>query len=96
MGTLATFTKQPADVQDFDIVYTEWLDSLSDTAPGPGNVTVISDAGITVDSFFLLDGIVKVWVSGGTTGQKYKITATVVTTGGRTKQAEITVKVKET
>lgn len=95
MGTLATFTKQPDDVQDFDIDYTEWLADMQDTAPGPTGATVTAETGLTIDSFSLANGVVKVWTSGGATGLKYKITATVVTTGGRTKQSEITVKVKE-
>jgi hypothetical protein len=39
--------------------------------------------------------VAKVYTSGGTDGVTYKITATVTTTGGRVKQAEIKVKVKE-
>ena len=96
MPILKKFDKQPAEVQDYDIDFAaEYLAGLSDTAPGPGGLTVTADAGITVDSFLLVNGKVKVWVSGGTTGTSYKITATVVTTGGRTKQAEIVIKVKD-
>ncbi len=91
MGTLATFTKQPADVQDYDIDYNEWLTDLDDVS---ATHTVTAEAGITVSSF-LLYGIVKVWASGGTDGTKYKVTATLTTLGGRTKQSEITIKVKE-
>jgi len=43
----------------------------------------------------LVAGVAKVWLSGGTTGTTYKITATLTTTGGRIKQHEILVKVKE-
>jgi hypothetical protein len=95
MSILAKFEKQPADVQDFDIDFTEWLTGMSDTAPGPTGVTVVAEDGLTVDLATLDDGVVKVWTSGGTDGTTYKITATVVTDGGRTKQAEIRVKVKE-
>jgi hypothetical protein len=95
MTILAKFEKQPADVQDFDINFSEWLAALADTAPGPLGLAVVSDVGITILVTRLLDGIVKVWTSGGTNGTTYKITATVITEGGRTKQAEIKVKVKE-
>ena len=97
MPILAKYTKQPADEQDYDIDFqSEFLNGLNDTAPGPGGVQVTADPGITIDSFSLLAGRVKVWVSGGTSGESYKITVTLSTTYGRTKQVEIVVKVKET
>ena len=103
MAILQTFTKQPADVQDYDIDFREWLAGLSDTAPGPASSTpganclaVTADAGITIDFYTLAGGVVKVWLSGGISGTTYKISATLTTTGGRTKQDEIKVKVKET
>lgn len=90
--TLATFEKQPADLQDYDIDFTPYLADLADTATSH---TVTADTGITVSPTTLSAGVVKVWVAGGTSGQKYKVTATINTTGGRIHQAEITIKVKE-
>ena len=96
MTILATFQKQPIDVQDFDIDFSDWLTDMVDTAPGPVGFTVeIDGAGLTLLAHTLTDGVVKVWTSGGTDGTTYKITATVTTTGNRVKQAEIKVKVKE-
>jgi hypothetical protein len=95
MTILAKFEKQPADVQDFDIDFTEWLTGMVDTAPGPTGCVVEADPGITIVANRLLDGVVKIYTSGGTDGVTYKITATVTTTGNRVKQAEIKVKVKE-
>ena len=90
--TLARFTKQPADMQDYDIDFTEWLTGFADTG---ASHTVVVDTGITKVSNTLIAGVVKVWLSGGSDGTSYKVTATLTTTGGRVKQAEITVKVKE-
>jgi hypothetical protein len=95
MTILAKFEKQPADIQDFDIDFTEWLAGMSDTAPGPTGLTVDIETGLTLVAQQLLNGVAKVYTSGGTDGVTYKITATVTTTGGRVKQAEIKVKVKE-
>jgi hypothetical protein len=92
MSILATFTKQPAEVQDYDIDFGEYLSTVSDTAL---THTVVADTGITVQSSSLTGGVVKVWLAGGTTGTKYKITARLTTTGGRVKEAEVVVKVKE-
>lgn len=93
MTILNTFTKQPAEVQDYDLVFTDWLAALGDTAL---SADVQVPTGITLDSSVLADGVVKVFLSGGTHGQKYKVTVTLTTTGGRTKQDEIVIKVKET
>lgn len=95
MTILAKFEKQPADVQDFDIDFSEWLAGMSDTAPGPNDFTVNAEPGLTVVASALNNGVVKVWTADGLDGKSYKITATITTTGGRVKQAEIKVKVKE-
>lgn len=92
MAILDTFIKQPADVQDYDIVFQDYLNALSDTGL---SVSVYADAGLVILAAVLNNGIVKVWTSGGTDKTTYKITATLVTTGGRTNQQEIRVKVKE-
>lgn len=95
MTILAKFEKQPADVQDFDIDFTEWLTGMSDTAPGPSGATVVADPGLMIQLVMLKDGVVKAWTAGGTDGVTYKVTATLTTSGGRVKQAEIRIKVKE-
>lgn len=93
---LGKFTKQPADVQDYDISYADWLADLSDTAVSAAVTISGPDTSATiVSSLNAPSGIVKVWVTGGTSGSQYKVTSTLTTTGGRIKQAEITVKVKE-
>ena len=97
MPILAKYIKQPADVQDYDIDFqTEFLAGLTDTAPGPSGISVVADPGINLDLFSLQAGRAKVWLSGGTDGNSYKVTVTLTTTAGRVKQVEIVVKVKET
>ena len=52
MTVLAKFEKQPADVQDFDIDFGEWLAGMgNDTAPGPDGLSVVADAGITIVAY---------------------------------------------
>lgn len=92
MGVLGKFSKQPVEVQDYDIDFNEYLTSQSDTA---SSFVVASDAGVTIVSSSLVAGVVKVFVSGGLDGEQYKISATVTTAGGRVKQADILIKVKE-
>lgn len=93
MSILGKFTKQPGDTQDYSISYVDWLAGMSDTGLSH---TVTVDTGITLGSSTLSGGVVTVWLSGGTDGNTYKVTCTLTTTGGRVKQAEILVKVKET
>lgn len=92
MSILATFDKQPADVQDYDIDFGPYLTGLGDTAVSHA---VVVPTGITLMSSGMTDGVVKVWLSGGENRQKYKITVQVTTNGGRVKEAEIIIKVKE-
>lgn len=90
---LDKYTKQPADVQDYDITCVAWLASLNDTAL---SVTCPAVTGITQPiPATITAGVVKVWAAGGTSGTSYKLTITLVTVGGRTKQFEITIKVKD-
>lgn len=93
MPVLKKFYKQPADVQDYDITCVDWLTALDDTAL---SVTCPDVSGITQPiAATVTAGIVKVWAAGGTDGVDYKYTITLVTVGGRTKQFEITIKVRE-
>lgn len=89
-------TKQPVDVQDYDISFVDWLTALGDTADSATATISGSDAVATVfASPTVSSGVVKVWVSGGTSGVTYKVSVTMSSTGGRVKQAELSVKVRE-
>lgn len=91
MAILAKFTKQPSDVLDYDIDFSEWLPEDDDGLTA--QVTV--ESGLTLDSFTIHGAIVKVWLSGGTSGRAYKVTVLLITVDGRSKEAEIVIKVKE-
>ena len=96
MSVLAKFEKQPADVQDYDIDFSDWLAGMSDTAMSQVSTISGPDAAATLTpSASLVDDYVKVWVTGGTTGKTYRVTTTMTTAAGRVKQAEIDIKVKE-
>ena len=95
MSVLEKFTKQPGETQDYDISFVDYLAALSDTQKSASPLAVTADTGITLLSSTCVAGVAKVWLSGGTDGTTYKITATLTTTGGRIKEAEIAIKVKE-
>lgn len=92
MSILEKFTKQPADVQDYDIDFTEYLDGLTDTA---ATAVVTADPGITVMSHAVVGKVVKVWLSGGVHLGRYKVTVRLATTGGRVKEVEILILVRD-
>lgn len=89
---LGNFSKQPVEVKDYDIDYSEWL------TPGDNvksaEVTV-APTGLTIESTFINDPRVKIWLSGGADGTQYKLTVTTTTADGRVKQDEFKVKVKD-
>ncbi len=87
------FSKQPGDTVDIDVDLSQWLPG-SDTIL---NASATADAGITlgVTAINPTPKIVKQWVSGGTTGNRYKVTLTITSAEGRVKEVEFYVKVKE-
>lgn len=104
MAQLDKVEKQPADTQDYDADYSAYLDDLGDTG---ATATVVAATGITVDSHSVITstakhavagvvgGVVKVWFSGGTSGTTYKVTVALTTTGGRIREFDFNVSVKD-
>ena len=101
MMILGTFTKQPNEVLDYDIDFSDFLptvDSVAsvaktiETNPDPLAVTTLV---LGANSISASGKVVKQWVSAGTDGQTYKIQLTITSVGGRVKEAEFRVKVKE-
>ena len=88
MPLLKKYTKQPWDVKDYDVDYAEWLAEVtpSDTlatisepiveciSEDPDNTLVVDSADITATR-------IKIMVSGGTDGKRYKVTLRVTTAG---------------
>ena len=92
---LATYDKQPGETMDYDIIYTDFFSTRSDT---PASVTGTVDAGITLVSTTLNVGTktVKCTLLGGTSNVTYKVTVRLTTSGGIIKEDEIRIRVKET
>ena len=95
-------TKQPADQEDYDIDFSRWLppgdivttiaavvDPVWDAIANPNGVQILSTQ-VAVDG-----QTVKVWVNGGETGKSYKVTATASTAGGRVKEVDFQIRVKD-
>lgn len=87
------YDKFSAEVLDFDIDCADIL-AGGDTIQS-ASISVTS-GGVALDSFSFsnVTKILTIWVSGGTAGRVAQLVATVVTTGGRTRQSPISVLIK--
>lgn len=92
MEFAAKYAKQPAEVLDYPFDFNEYLQEANDLAVSH---TVVAAQGVNVVSSSLNRGVVRAFVSGGVSGQTYKVSAVVTTQGGRVKQLDIQLKVKE-
>lgn len=96
---LAKYEKQPLEVKDYDVDYAPWLSAISDTLASLVTsvvcLTNADDEALEVDSSTFTDDAVKVWVSGGTDGERYKLTLRVTTAGGRTDESELLFRVRD-
>lgn len=87
MAILATHKKQPWEVKDYDIDYSDWLngvspaDTLATVVPLVSCITTPADTALVVDSVTVSSNRVKFMVSGGTAGETYKLTARATTNG---------------
>lgn len=81
------FLKDAQAVLDYTIDWSDWLvsDAISTSAWEAAT-------GITIDSDTNTGTTATVWLSGGTAGQKYAVTNTIVTAAARTEQRTITVR----
>lgn len=96
---LDKYIKQPAEVKDYDIDFSEWLPTGDTISTYEGEVVCLTDEDdeeLVIDSQSATSTTLKTWLSGGTDGQTYKVTVTVTTAGGRVDQSEFKVKVKDT
>lgn len=94
-----TFLKDPDEVLDFTIQY-ELNGSSGDylfrnSADQIASSTWTIPSGITQDSSSNTAQSATVWLSGGTNGQSYECKNRITTTGGRTLERSIRIRVKQ-
>ena len=91
--------KQPIEIKDYPINYADWLaesgDTLIDVQANIVCLTDSDDTSLTVHNLTLTPTAVSVWLAGGTDGQRYKVSVTVDTVGGRRDQSEFIVRIKD-
>jgi hypothetical protein len=95
---LAKYEKQPAEVKDYDIDYSDWLIPAADTINGI-TTAVTSETQATptlvVDYTQLTITLAKLWISGGTVGVQYKVTVRMTSAGGRIDESELIFSIKD-
>jgi len=90
MAILGTFTMQPADEWDYDIDYSRWMTASDGLSENVAPEVTVTPEGLTVESVTrdYDNRRVKVWLSGGEDGQRYKVEVTTRTSEGRVRQDE--------
>lgn len=90
---LGAVTQQPAERLDYDIDYAE-QDFLTTGETISSAVATVDPVGLTV-ALVNVSPRIKLWIEGGTAGTTYKVTTTATTSGGRIKQDELKVRIKD-
>lgn len=91
MSYLRRYIKHPAETIDYDLDFSSWLAARSDTV---STFTVSADTGVTIASTVEAGGVVRGFISGGTSGRAYEVAASINTAGGRVKRGRILVRVR--
>jgi len=90
---LGTLQKRPVDELDYDVNFEKWLTE--------GDVITSADAAVTptgeliIESVAIIDQVVKIWLTGGDLNETYTVLVTVATSGGRVKEVEFNLRVKD-
>lgn len=92
MALIGVYSQQPDERLDYDIDYTDWLESGDSVLSA--TVSVFPATGLTVNAI-ANSPFVKVWAYDGTDKQTFKIEVTMTTTAGRIKQDEIRIICKD-
>ena len=97
---IGSITKQPADVLDYDIDFSEWLRAGDTLETIDVALTRLDGATLALDDLavkYVINNtpIAKVWLEKGVDGQTYKAEVTVITREGRTKQVELRARVRD-
>lgn len=98
MAVVGKDDKQPHEVLDWDVDFSVWLpegDELDEVVPSVRRLSGSEDSPLVVDRVQNTVSRSKVWVSGGAHGAKYRVQLAARTVGGRLKEAEFDITVKE-
>ena len=92
MALLGKYKKQPGEILDYDMDYSEWFSNRTDL---PLSSYAVAEAGITLVSFVLIGKVIKVTLAGGVDGSTYKVTTRLTTDSGIIREGDFAVTVRE-
>lgn len=97
MTVIATILQQPSEYEDYDIDFSEWFpagDLIVSATVSHAPISTSKDLYVTYAINAPL-GLVKVWISAGADTVNYVVTVSAKTAGGRSKEVELKVKIKD-
>lgn len=96
---LEKFIKQPRERKDYDVDYEPWLSQITDTLDevtvSVECITDPEDSTLIAEQPIYTVNRAKFWMSGGTAGNRYKMTILATTVGGRVDESELIFTVKD-
>lgn len=95
MPVIGTIYQQPSEREDYDIDFTDWFPANDPIITAAVSHTPISTTNDLVLSYAISTPLVKVWVNGGANKVNYVVTVSAQTAGGRSKEVELKVKIKD-
>lgn len=90
-----TFVKDPDAVLDYAFDWNDADDPWLATLETIDSYVVTVPSGITLESDAQADGVVTIFLSGGTSGTSYKVRCAITTSQGRTQEKAITIRVED-
>lgn len=91
MSTSAyNFIKDPAAILDYSWDWSQWLQ----TGETITTSTITPSPGLTIQSSSFTSTVATAWVKGGTAGQPYTVTNEITSSGGRTANRTISIRVQ--
>lgn len=90
-----TFFKQPSDVLDYDVDFSRWLPAGDTITSATADIDIVGE--VTINAIQIpSDGLtVKLWLAGGVTNGRYKVTVHAATTQGRSKEVDFILRVRD-
>lgn len=89
---MTTYQKDPEATLDYEV---DWSTFYLDDGETISSYVVTVPAGIAKAADSQDDGVVTIWLTGGTAGTSYRIECKITTSAGRTEERSFQVRVRE-
>jgi hypothetical protein len=92
---MQVFDKQPGDTLDYDADFTNWLPEGDTITSATAVCDITGTDALEIIAVSWESPIVKVWAEKGVDKVNYKVTVTASTQGGRIKETDFRIRVRE-